>query len=32
MDKHCEDNLDPQLDKGNEEVIMVALLSFDLKR
>ncbi len=28
----CEDNLDPQLDPGNEEVIRVALLTFDLKR
>ncbi len=28
----CEDNLDPQLDQGNEEVIRVALLTFDLKR
>ena len=29
----CEDNLyDPQLDKGNEEVIRVMLLTFDLKR
>ncbi len=28
----CEDNLDPQLDQGNEEVIRVALLIFDLKR
>ena len=27
----CEDNLyDPQLDQGNEEVIRVALLTFDL--
>jgi hypothetical protein len=31
--KHqCEDNLDPQLDQCNEEVIRVALLTFDLKR
>jgi hypothetical protein len=29
---NCEDNLDPQLDQGNEEVIRVALLTFDLKR
>ncbi len=29
----CEDNLyNPQLDQGNEEVIRVALLTFDLKR
>ena len=28
----CEDNLDPQLDQCNEEVIRVALLTFDLKR
>jgi hypothetical protein len=28
----CEDNLDPQLDQGNEEVIRVALLTFGLKR
>ncbi len=28
----CEDNLDPQLDQGNEEVIRVTLLTFDLKR
>ena len=26
----CEDNLDPQLDQGNEEVIRVVLLTFDL--
>jgi hypothetical protein len=29
---NCEDNLDPQLDQGNEEVIRVALLTFDLKK
>ena len=28
----CEDNLDPQLDQCNEEVIRVALLTFGLKR
>ncbi len=28
----CEDNLDPQLDQGNEEVIRVTLLTFGLKR
>ncbi len=28
----CEDNLDPQVDQGNEEVIRVALLTFGLKR
>ncbi len=28
----CEDNLDPQLDQGNEEVIRVVLLTFDLKK
>ncbi len=28
----CEDNLDPQLDQGNEEVIRVTLLTFCLKR
>ena len=30
-DPVCEDNLDPQLDQGNEEVIRVALLTFGLK-
>jgi hypothetical protein len=30
--ENCEDNLDPQLDQGNEEVIRVALLTFGLKR
>jgi hypothetical protein len=28
----CEDNLHPQLDQGNEEVIRVTLLTFGLKR
>jgi hypothetical protein len=28
----CEDNLDPQLDQGNKEVIRVTLLTFGLKR
>ncbi len=28
----CEDNLDPQLDQGNEEVIRVALLTFWFKK
>ena len=28
----CEDNLDPQLDQGNEEVIRVAVLTFYLRR
>jgi hypothetical protein len=32
QDVGCEDNLDPQLDQCNEEVIRVALLTFDLKR
>ncbi len=28
----CEDNLDPQLDQGNEEVIRVALLTLVLTK
>ncbi len=31
-EEECENNLDPQLDQGNEEVIRVALHTFGLKR
>jgi hypothetical protein len=32
LNSQCEDNLDPQLDQGNEEVIRVALLTLVLTK